>query len=344
MKTIDGSLLEGGGAILRLAVGFSVLKQQPIRVTNIRKNRPKPGLKHQHLVGLQAVSKLCDGKIIGDKLGSEEIEFYPNDFKKNNISVRIDTAGSAGLVLQTLQLACLFSGQNIDVKILGGADAGKFAPPVLYLQNVTLKLLQKMGYTVEIKINKHGFYPVGGGEFEIKIPPCNELKPIVLKEQGSIKTIRGISVASRQLEKAGVAERQAASAKKALSDAGDVNIETNYVESACPGSFIVLWLETDSGAILGSDCIGERGLPAHQVGERAAKDLLKAWESGATVDIHAADQLIPFMALAGSESTIKAPGLSRHAETNIWLSEQFTSSRFCIKKNNKNVEISCIPK
>ncbi len=333
MKTIDGSYLEGGGSIVRLATGFSVLTQMPIKIINIRKNRPNPGIKHQHLAGLHAVSSLCDGKIIGDKIGSEEIEFYPNKIIKDKVNVKIDTAGSAGLVLQTLQLACLFSEHKINVKIHGGADAGKFAPPVVYLQNVTLKILERMGYKVEIQINKHGFYPVGGGEFEIEINPCRELKPLVFSNRGDIKNIRGVSIASRQLEKACVAERQANEAGKLLSELGEAKIESKYVESSCPGSFIALWIETDTGIVLGDNYIGERGLPAQKVGERAAKGLLNAWKSGAIIDKYASDQLIPFMALAKGSSAFISPELTNHTKTNIWLAEQFTKAKFEIKNN-----------
>ena len=46
---IDGSFGEGGGSILRLGAGFYVLFKRPIRIKNIRANRPKPGLRLQHL-------------------------------------------------------------------------------------------------------------------------------------------------------------------------------------------------------------------------------------------------------------------------------------------------------
>lgn len=51
VKDIDGSMLEGGGQILRMALAFSVLKQIPVRVFNIRAGRSNPGLRAQHLKG-----------------------------------------------------------------------------------------------------------------------------------------------------------------------------------------------------------------------------------------------------------------------------------------------------
>ena len=52
---IDGSLGEGGGAILRLSAAYSVLFKIPITIKNIRANRPKPGLRLQHLLGLKTL-------------------------------------------------------------------------------------------------------------------------------------------------------------------------------------------------------------------------------------------------------------------------------------------------
>ena len=55
--SIDGSLLEGGGQLIRSALAMSVIQQVPIHITKIRHNRSKPGLAAQHLEGL--ISLFC---------------------------------------------------------------------------------------------------------------------------------------------------------------------------------------------------------------------------------------------------------------------------------------------
>ena len=53
--------------------------------------------------------------------------------------------------------------------------------------------------------------------------------------------------------------------------------------------------------------------------------------AGASVDVHLADQLIPYMALAG-DSSYTVRELSPHTITNIWAAEQFLDIKFKIKE------------
>ena len=66
---IDGSVMEGGGQILRMSVGLSALLSTPIRINNIRAGRASPGLKAQHLTGLTLVRDLAGGKLMAGSLG-----------------------------------------------------------------------------------------------------------------------------------------------------------------------------------------------------------------------------------------------------------------------------------
>jgi RNA 3'-terminal phosphate cyclase (ATP)/RNA 3'-terminal phosphate cyclase (GTP) len=61
--------------------------------------------------------------------------------------------------------------------------------------------------------------------------------------------------------------------------------------------------------------------------------------AGATLDIHAADQVLIYLALAGGSSCFLARKLSSHALTTIWLLEQFLPVRFNIVEADSLVRV-----
>lgn len=341
MLEIDGSHGSGGGQVLRTSIGLSALLGKPVKVTNIRAGRPNPGLRPQHLEGLKAVADFCSGELKGAELGSREIELIPGKGRKKELSVRIETAGSIGLLMQALLTAT--AREEASVSIEGGGTYCKWAPPIGYFEKVFLPVLEKTGYGVKLDIQKQGFYPAGGARMEVRTNPVKELKPINLTEQGEVKTIYCLSIASRHLQKAKVAERQAVAAENMLRKY-KVFSKIEYCDSDCPGSGLVMCAVTSTGCILGASALGERGKPADAVGKEAARGLLDTIRSGATVDEHLSDQLLVFMALAKGESEILAPRLTEHAETNIWTIGKFIDSKFSVRKEGKLARISCTGK
>ena len=339
MILIRGDFGEGGGSIVRLSVALAATLKKPVKITKIRLGRKNPGLREQHLKGVRAVAELCNGTLNGDKLGSTEVEFYPGDSIKKKVKVKVETAGSIGLVLQSLMIPCFFAKHDVEIDIQGGGTIGLHAPNLLYTINVLLPILAKMGLNAKIEIKKFGFYPKGGGNVKAVIKASN-IKNLDLSERGKLKEINGVSVASDFLKKANVAERTTNEAKKLLVNLNcPIKIKNGYVDSLCPGSGLILYAVFDN-CIIGGDAIGERGKRAELVGNEAANNLIKEINSKATVDEYLSDQLIPYMALAKGKSVIKVRELTKHTETNMWLVKQFIDVDFEIKDN----EIVCLKK
>lgn len=329
MLTIDGSYGEGGGQVLRTSIGLAAVTGKAIKIMNIRKGRCTQGLAEQHLQAVRAVAQLCNAEVKGDKIHSTELEFLPGKIKSGNINASIATAGSVGLTLQALLIPAIK--EDVTIKINGGGTYGKWAAPTDHFKYVLFPLLEKMGYKAEMKIEKEGFYPVGGAKVKVHSGKA-ELKPIKILEKGKIISIEGRSIASESLRKAEVAERQAKAAKKILFDYFkiDAKIKKEYNNTLCPGSGIQLWIKTEN-TVIGANGLGEKGKKAELVGEEAAKMLIQDYEKGC-VDRHAVDQLIPYLALAGG-GKILAAEISGHVTTNAYIVEQFLPVRFDIKGN-----------
>ena len=164
MIEIDGSINEGGGQILRTALGLSAYTKKPFKIINIRKNRPQPGLKEQHLQAVNATAILCNAEVAGNSLHSTNLTFITKEITKKELNIKVSTAGSIGLVLQALMIPA--SKLNLKIKIDGGGDFGKWAPPTLHIQQVLIPLLEKMDYFCNLNIRRYGFYPKGGSQIE----------------------------------------------------------------------------------------------------------------------------------------------------------------------------------
>lgn len=344
---IDGSFGEGGGSILRLSAGFSILFNQPIRVYNIRANRSNPGLRLQHVLGLKTLANLTTSGLSDCSVGTETITFRPNIAKiQERIEVDIRTAASIGLLLQPLQIACLnfTEPSKITIDLNGGGTLGKWAPGLHYLNNVTYQIFRNSGYNIDLEIHKYGFYPKGGAITRCIIhPPSNALKPIRLTELGDIELIEGKIVCTENLSNANVAERIQSSAKKSMSRelAIQTDIKYKYVNALSTGVGLSLWAKSNTGAIISSGTIiGEKNISSEDVGKMAADNIIKYIKNSIPIDNYLSDQLIPLMAYIPQSSKIKVLEITSHAKTNLELIKLFTERQYNIdqKENYAIIE------
>jgi RNA 3'-phosphate cyclase len=334
MIEIDGA--QGGGAVLRVGVGLAVAMRLPVCIKNIRQARTNPGLQAQHLAGLLSTAELCDARLDGAQLGSSRIELQPGEIRRTTVRVSIATAGSVGLALQPLQLACLGARHRVDIEIIGGGTFGKWAPPTPFIENVNFALLKRYGFASGIKIGKHGFYPRGGASARAHFELADLSDSLFLTERGALRAIHGISIATRQLQAARVAERQREAAFSVLKEelhTHAISIDIEYVESLSVGSSLVLWADYEK-TILGADALGERGVSAEKVGQTAAWHLLTELQSEATLDTHMADQIIPFLGLYGG--SFRCSRITDHIKTNLALVEQITGTSFQV--NDRSIK------
>ena len=351
---LDGSYGEGGGQIVRTALFLSTLLKIPVRIYNIRAKRDKPGLKKQHLNIVKLLKRLAKAKVKGDELGSTELEYKPRNLKPGYYEVNFDTAGSIPLFLQTILPLALFIPGETVIKVIGGTDVPK-SPTIDWVRFVFLQYVYKIPEFIRLEVLKRGFFPAGGGIVQLTVRTNLEKQPENLKEikeylkgrinlyridRGDVKKIHVLSVAHEELRERKVAERQAKGATEALKNLGypEPEVYRQYANANSIGTSVTVWLEDTKGNILGADNLGKKGKLSEVVGAEAVKKLHEDWSSGATVDRHLADHLIPLMALVGGE--IKVPQFTGHLLTNIWVCEQFLGKVFEMDKEERIIRVS----
>ena len=336
MIELDGSYGEGGGQMLRTALALSTITRQPFRMSNIRQGRDQPGLKRQHVFCVRTLCEMWNGKAVDVREGSTQIEFYPGEIKKRTHEIDIGTAGSITLFLQSVIWPAIHEKKKINLTVKGGTDVN-WSPSYDYFEQVFLPMLRPYA-RIDCQLNKRGFYPKGGGEVKILITGLDHKQPFRRLDQGYLLQLKGSSVATKDLQDADVSERQAMSAK--FSSLKSIR---QYVDSDSTGSVITIMgiFSTDpdeinylAPIILGADALGEKGLRAELVGEKARDSLKESIASNAPIDKHLADHLIPLLALNGGE--IKVETITQHTRTNMWVCEQFLDVKFEIDEE-KNI-------
>lgn len=327
---IDGSI--GGGQLLRTALGLSVITKKPFVIKNIRAIRDKPGLREQHLQAVKSIKELCNAQVSGAKIDSKELKFKPGEITKESLNIKIETAGSTALVLQTLFLASFRN--NLTINIKGGGTFNKFAPSIIYLNKIFIPILSKINFNFGIDVVKDGFYPKGGAYTKSRIKKSDP-KYLDLIERGNLKEVNINSIASNSLKQNNVANRQADAAYKTLNKYNP-RVYTKYVVSDSPGSGILTIANYDN-TLIGFDVVGEKGKPSEIIGKESAQGLIGIMKSKATLDNFMIDQILPFLAL-GKGGRFRFYKLTEHVRTNIEIINEFLDVKFKIYDDILEVE------
>jgi RNA 3'-terminal phosphate cyclase (ATP) len=329
---IDASHGEGGGQVLRTALALSVALGRPVTLQHVRARRPRPGLQPQHLTVVRALAAISDAEVSGDALDSTEVAFSPRTLRggtyRFDIGAIRGSAGSVSLLLQALLLPLSLAAQPSRLRLRGGTHV-PWSPPVSYLTAVFVPVVSRIGVRAALTLDRWGWYPAGGGEVDVSIAPGRPRNAIRWERRTGTPTIEGLSAVSRLPRT--IAERQRARALDRLAAAG-LSPTIALVEDHTalgPGTLAML-TATGESAAAGFSALGRRGVRAETIADEAVDPLLEYLETGAAVDDHLADQLIPFLALADAPSAFTCPRLSTHLRTVAWLVERMVSVRVAL--------------
>lgn len=325
MINIDGSIGEGGGQILRTALGLSMVTGQTFRIQNIRAGRPKPGLLRQHLTAVNAATAICCATVQGASISSQELTFSPGKVVAGEYTFSVGSAGSTTLVLQAVLPALLLADGPTTLTLEGGTH-NPFAPPVDFLEQAFLPLITRMGAVVSITLDRAGFYPAGGGRFVIKVQPTRKLVPIHLLERGPI--IRQHACAVVAALPGDIAKRELQQVQQILGWSEDQLQIRQLPREWGPGNILTLMVSSESVTEVFTG-FGTKGVGTVSVANEAIEQTQQYLESDVSVGQYLADQLMLYLALAGQGSyTTVSPTM--HTKTNMQVIHQFLPARLSI--------------
>jgi RNA 3'-terminal phosphate cyclase (ATP) len=315
---IDGREGEGGGQILRSALSLSLLSQRPFSIANIRAGRKKPGILRQHHCAIHAAAAISNAKVFGNEIGSQELSFSPKSIAGGDHTFAIGSAGSSTLVCQTVLLPLCFASKPSTI-IFSGGTHNPDSPPFDFLQKTFLPVLERMGAKTKATLIRPGFYPAGGGSFEIRISPVSTLQPLELVHRGEI---------SRMWAQAAVSNLSLQIARKEISqireDLGLERGQTRAYEvrnATGPGNVLIVEVESESHCEVFTG-YGEKGVTAKRVASQCASQVKRYLRADAPVGSYLADQLLLPLAVAGA-GRYKTLKPSDHTVTNSRIIERF---------------------
>lgn len=306
---IDGGIGEGGGQVLRSALSLSVLTGRPVRVRNVRAGRGKPGLLRQHLAAARALAAVCGGKLEGAELGSRDVSFIPSAPQHGTYEFAVGSAGSTGLVFQTVLPALLGTAGSSELTLHGGTH-NPSAPPYDFLEHVYFRCLRLLGVELDAELLRYGFYPAGGGCFRVRFTTPQRLRPLELVERDLQLRVEAW-VLSTGLP-AHVAKRELSVVRERLSLPRHA-ARALEVESSGPGNALCVLLDGSLPELV--TAFGEAGRPAEDIAQDVVRQATQHLTAAAPVGEHLADQLLLLLVLGGG--AFRTRTLSSHARTNI---------------------------
>ncbi|KAJ9487802.1 hypothetical protein VN97_g5503 [Penicillium thymicola] len=174
---LNGRTLEGGGQLVRIAIGLSALTGRPVSIDHVRGNREgKKGLKRSHAAAVKLLAEISGSKVSGGEVGSQSLNFFPQSTRsksgplldlsqvnvKSEYDIKLTTAGAIFLVFQALYPYLLHVGSQatvpfVKVNITGGTNA-THSPSYDYASQVIVPNFAKLGLPpLSIVLNKRGW-------------------------------------------------------------------------------------------------------------------------------------------------------------------------------------------
>ncbi|MEX8193724.1 RNA 3'-terminal phosphate cyclase [Comamonas guangdongensis] len=344
MIEIDGSRGEGGGQILRSALALSMCTGQAFTLTRIRAGRAKPGLMRQHLSCVNAAAEISSAQVEGAELNSQALQFTPGAVRAGSYAFNVGSAGSCTLVLQTVWPALMLAAGESRVQLKGGTH-NPMAPPFHFLERSYAPLLRRLGAPVQLTLQRHGFYPAGGGEFEAVIGGAREaLTPFDLNERGG--TLEEYADCLAPALPSSIARRELNKLASLMGWPPEQLRNAGVRQNEGPGNALLATLAHQHVTEVFTE-FGEKGVTAEAVATRLAQELRRYKSNDGALGPHLADQWVLPLALAvhlrRQPASYSCTELTPHALSNFEVVQRFLPVGIRTRPLGKGQQVQLTP-
>ncbi|KAM6033769.1 RNA 3'-terminal phosphate cyclase-like protein [Chlamydotis macqueenii] len=283
-----------GCNFLRQRLVLATLSGRPLKIRKIRAKEEDPGLRDFEASFIRLIDKVTNGSRIEINQTGTTLYYQPGLLYGGSLEHDCSPSRSIGYYLESLLCLAPFMKHPLKI-VLRGVTNDQVDPSVDVLKATALPLLKKFGIdgeSLEIKINRRGMPPKGGGEILFACPVRKVLQPVQFTDPGKIKRIRGTAYSVRVSPQ--MANRMVESARSILNKfLPDIYIYTDHMKGVSsgksPGFGMCLTAETINGTILSAELAsnpqgqGAAVLP-EELGQNCAKLLLEEVYRGGCVD------------------------------------------------------------
>ncbi|RDJ31944.1 MAG: RNA 3'-phosphate cyclase [Crenarchaeota archaeon] len=326
---IDGSYGEGGGQILRSSISLSCITQKPIQINNIRAKRKTPGLSAQHLTSIRILAKICNAEVHGLEIGSTCIKFVPGLIQDQKIIENVGTAGSISLIAQVLIPVVSISRKNLELNIKGGTDVS-WSPTIDYTKIVLQEAYRRFGISFSLDVEQRGYYPKGNGIVRLNVLPANKLSTVSFTKR-EIKEA-DIHCTYSKIPSS-IIETEVNKISRNLEKANFVTQLKIRNEDALDKGASILISSKDSKSIIGIDeLLNVKNFRFSDIAQNFI-------ECNLGVDSHLADMIVIPAALADGISVFRINTITKHLETNLYVTSKITGCKYGIGRIDGGFEI-----
>ena len=276
------------------------------------------------------MQKICQADVEGVTVGSTSIKFIPKKIQSLSLKENVGTAGSIPLILQVLIPVVSISKKELHLSLLGGTD-GKWSPTSNYTYHVLREAWRRMGIQFSMNICRRGYYPKGGGEIMVNVSPSQKIFPLNLKKRISnhCKLFCSFSKISRKQ-----IQNQIKLIEEGLSNNNFLVESEISNEKAIDGGASILICSKDSDSIIGVDSLYDHKTKSFEenIGQRFI-------ENNLSVDENLSDMLVLPASLADGMTVFQVKNITKHLETNLYVTSKITGCRYGVGKLSDGYEI-----